>query len=887
VRARVVVVMLVGLALGLAALAVPGFTSHVSVTCDELASAANGSDTSGDGSEGNPYRTVGALLVDLDPGQTGCLRGSPDDTQPSSEALYEETVEISDAGATLRSYPHEVAHVKGRVTVLASNVTLSQLVLDGRNQFGHPSPRIASGADGAKLIDNDITSRSTSPCVRLDGDAPTDIDNLSDPSWIRTVEVRHNRFHDCVTALEIEHAQQPAVTDNLFIDNIGVGIRLSTNTDYANVSHNVIDGSARNVGYVAGADLNWVGQNAISNPASFNLTAGSPLGSFNLYSQNCVWKSGGNGFNNAYTTNGWTPGKVTVMANVVANPIYNADWSVPSSSGCFSTTGSLSAAADDGDRPSEEEAVNLRPNVMFIVTDDHRADTMDMMPNTVGWFKGDGDPGAGTDNGTEFTQGFVTTPLCCPSRASILSGRFVHNHGVDENSKAGAVPSKSLLPWYLKRAGYYNAIYGKYLNGWEPNNPPLLTHVDQDTSQYPAGTPPYFDDFGLYELQYANAFVREKSSSAPGYADVSTGLHGAEYLAGKVESFLTGRDSTPAADAQPWFLYLGPSEPHEKAFPLEGTATASSERWGPNAWNRMTAGNPFATDPVREVQPPVEADRTDKPRWVQEYRFNDSVNGYDNRAIFERIENEIRYPGLQKQMFRTLKLLDTKLQRVYDKLEATGEADDTLAFFIGDNGYHWREHGGAAGDCVDTTADQPGEEVILTPFCGLSGKAKPYLEAVRVPFLMRWLDSPLVSRDHTENARLVANIDLAPTVMDAIDQAPQAPLGEPQMDGRSILSPWQREYLFAEGGVVPNRNPPPWKALISPSLHFISYDDDPATTSVNDPFLERYDLTTDPIEHENLYGPGGAYDPALGEPEPTALLSLIDQYDDCSASNCP
>ena len=87
--------------------------------------------------------------MDLDPGQTGCLRGYPDDTQPSSAGLYEETVAISDAGATLRSYPHEVAQVKGSVTVAAADVTLSQLVLDGRNKFGHSSPRIASGADGA------------------------------------------------------------------------------------------------------------------------------------------------------------------------------------------------------------------------------------------------------------------------------------------------------------------------------------------------------------------------------------------------------------------------------------------------------------------------------------------------------------------------------------------------------------------------------------------------------------------------------------------------------------------------------------------------------------------------------------------------------------------
>src|SRR5687767_12155645 len=100
-RVRVVLAFLAAMTLCVAVFAMPGFTSHVPVTCDEVASAANGSDASGDGSVGNPYRTVGALLVDLDPGQVGCLRGYPDDTQPSSAGLYEETVAISDAGATL------------------------------------------------------------------------------------------------------------------------------------------------------------------------------------------------------------------------------------------------------------------------------------------------------------------------------------------------------------------------------------------------------------------------------------------------------------------------------------------------------------------------------------------------------------------------------------------------------------------------------------------------------------------------------------------------------------------------------------------------------------------------------------------------------------------
>ena len=279
-------------------------------------------------------------------------------------------------------------------------------------------------------------------------------------------------------------------------------------------------------------------------------------------------------------------------------------------------------------------------------------------------------------------------------------------------------------------------------------------------------------------------------------------------------------------------------------------------------------------------QPPVETDRTDKPRWVRDHRFNEASNGYDNRAIFEppKMRFGIRAPEAE---LRILRYLDTKHQRVYDKLEQTGEADDTLAFFIGDNGYQWREHGevGATAWTRLRSAGRRGDpDSLLRP----PDKAKPYLDAVRVPFLMRWLDSPLVSGDHRENLPADRNIDLATTVMDVIDQAPQTSLGEPPMDGRSILSPWQREYLFAEGavgaegGLFP-ANTPAWKALISPSLHFISYADDPWTASVDDPFLERYDLTTDLIEHENLYGPGGAYDPGLGKLGSEALLGLIDE----------
>ena len=76
------------------------------------------------------------------------------------------------------------------------------------------------------------------------------------------------------------------------------------------------------------------------------------------------------------------------------------------------------------------------------------------------------------------------------------------------------------------------------------------------------------------------------------------------------------------------------------------------------------------------------------------------------------------------------------------RLEETGEADDTLAFYVSDNGYHWREHGTQQGDCIDPTSP-PGTTPPFTNLgCGVTEKQKPYLEAIKIPFLMRWPDNP-------------------------------------------------------------------------------------------------------------------------------------------------
>src|SRR5438093_7922283 len=118
-------------------------------------------------------------------------------------------------------------------------------------------------------------------------------------------------------------------------------------------------------------------------------------------------------------------------------------------------------------QPPLAGASTTPPNVLVIVTDDQRINTMHQMPQTRELFAG---------GGTSFPHAFVTTPLCCPSRASIFTGEYAHNHGVWHNSDNGdelaQLDYASMMQRYLQIYGYATGIVGKYLNGWDIRQAP-------------------------------------------------------------------------------------------------------------------------------------------------------------------------------------------------------------------------------------------------------------------------------------------------------------------------------------------------------------------------------------------------------------------------------
>lgn len=107
------------------------------------------------------------------------------------------------------------------------------------------------------------------------------------------------------------------------------------------------------------------------------------------------------------------------------------------------------------------------PNILIILTDDQRAATLRVMPAVRRWFRRDG---------TRFTHAFATTPQCCPSRASIFTGEWAHNHGVNNNEQARQIDHRSTIHAILKEAGYRTAISGKFLNKWGVEQRPPFFH---------------------------------------------------------------------------------------------------------------------------------------------------------------------------------------------------------------------------------------------------------------------------------------------------------------------------------------------------------------------------------------------------------------------------
>ena len=301
------------------------------------------------------------------------------------------------------------------------------------------------------------------------------------------------------------------------------------------------------------------------------------------------------------------------------------------------------------------------------MSDDQRADDLASMTNLATLIT----------ESTKFSNAYVTTPLCCPSRSSILSGEYAHNHGVLGNTSPYGFEafrdSETIATW-LQDAGYKTALIGKYLNGYAETKGEYIP-PGWDTFQAFVQGPNYFKysienfidgiDKGL--LRYG----REEE-------DYSTGI-----LTQNAIDFL---ENTEANDEQPFFLYFTPYAPHEPATPSE-------------KYKNMAANIDPTSFPSYN-----EEDLSDKSEWLQDLPL---ISQEDQ----EKLEN---YGSLTAG---ALKDLDDGIGKIIETLKSKNELENTVIIYMADNGLQWGEHR------IVLTKNTPYEESIHVPMVIYDGRA--------------------------------------------------------------------------------------------------------------------------------------------------------------------
>ncbi|MEW4530179.1 sulfatase [Maioricimonas sp. JC845] len=420
--------------------------------------------------------------------------------------------------------------------------------------------------------------------------------------------------------------------------------------------------------------------------------------------------------------------------------------------------------------PEKIEGATPR-NVVFILSDDHRYDAMSFMGHP---FAKTPHMDAMARNGAHLKNAFVTTSLCSPSRASILTGLYTFRHRVIDNQRL--VPEGTVFfPQYLQKAGYTTGFIGKWHMGHASDEP--RPGFDYWFS---------FKGQGNYYPPNEKYTLNDNGKRVPQDGYITT------LLTRKAVEFLEQQ----AGSDEPFFLYLSHKAVH-------GPFTPEPK------YRDTLADVPFELPPTSERH---NDNLRNRPRWLLDQR--NSWHGMDFPLHSgESIE------ALYKSYCEALRSVDDSIGAVMEQLKKMGIYDDTLVIYMGDNGYMFGEY-------------------------GLIDKRVAYETSSRVPMLMQ---CPAIIKGGTVVEEVVANIDIAPTVMEAMGLKKP-----PYMDGQSFLPlaegksvPWRDYFLYVYYWEQNYPQTPTHFSLRGDRFKYTTYyglwDTD-----------ELFDIQADPMEQNNL-----------------------------------
>ena len=511
----------------------------------------------------------------------------------------------------------------------------------------------------------------------------------------------------------------------------------------------------------------------------------------------------------------------------------------------IATTTMLATAAANGGPSAasverqERQQDRARPNVVVVMADDMRADDLRFMPHVRRLVAA---------RGLTYANAFSPYPLCCPARASFLTGQYAHNHHVLGNEAPygfGGFDDSATVATALRGAGYRTAFVGKYLNDY--GLVPSRVTGEPSATFVPAG----WDDWhGLLQVPYPVG-----AGTYHYFHPVLNNNGRVASYEGRYQTTLLGQVAREAvrdaAGERPFLLYLStlaphdglPHEPDDVDFALRDNGT---EAWFPTparpAWVRGRADTLVARSPGVPASGQPEDDVSDKPRSVQMPPLSDA-----------EIEAEAR---VTRQRAESLFVLDLEVARLVDTLRDTGELDDTVLIFTSDNGYFLGEHRKRMG------------------------KKLPYEPSIRVPLVLAGPGVPPGTRYDP-----VVTPDLTATIIDLAGARPPHPA-----DGTSLRWNIRNGDRGWTAPVVTEAIADRASAGGTPAAAARGFTDARTTIGLRTAryklvrwasgVVELYDLERDPNELTNL-----VRDPAYAAVQ-ARLTRLWWRYADCVGAEC-
>lgn len=441
-----------------------------------------------------------------------------------------------------------------------------------------------------------------------------------------------------------------------------------------------------------------------------------------------------------------------------------------------------------------------RPNILFIMSDDHAAHAISAYGSVVNQ----------TPNldrlakeGMRFEHCFAVNSICTPSRATILTGKYSHLNGVPVfNRFDGSQPT---VAKYLQAAGYYTGMIGKWHLGSDP------TGFDQWIILPGQGA--YFDPAFL---------VPEGRKVIQGYAT--------DIIADLAIDFLKNRPKD-----KPFFLMCHNKAPHRPWEPDAKHKAMFANRTIPEP---RTLRDDYATrtDALHEnrqrvfddltrrdlkLEPPADLKGRERNQWLGVKPTEVEIEVAGTRKILRGEElNKWKYQRYMQDYLACIQSVDDNVGRLLDWLDANGLRDNTIVIYTSDQGFFLGDH-------------------------GLYDKRFMYEHSIKMPFLVRW---PAVIKPGSVENALAINPDFAPTFMDAAGLAVPA-----DMQGRSLVplmkgehpSDWRTSFYYRYYHDPGDHNTRAHYGVRTESHKLIYY------WKKNQ--WELFDLRSDPDELHNLY----------------------------------